>query len=231
MAMMLSGMLMLRHLDENAAAERLESAIAEVIAEGKSVTYDMKPDRDDPTAVGTSEVADAIIEKLEVLTVRKKVTVVGAGNVGATCAQELARRDYADVVLVDIKEGLPQGKALDIDQAGAVLGYEPNVVGSNGYAESAGSEVVVITAGLPRQPGMSRDDLVTTNEKIVGSVTEQVVDASPDAILVVVSNPLDAMCHVALNASGWPKERVFGMAGILDTARFSAFIAWETACP
>ena len=159
---------------------------------------------------------------------RKKVTVVGAGNVGATCAQELARRDYADVVLVDIKEGLPQGKALDIDQAGAVLGYEPNVVGSNGYAESAGSEVIVITAGLPRQPGMSRDDLVTTNEKIVGSVTEQVVDASPDAILVVVSNPLDAMCHVALNVSGWPKERVFGMAGILDTARFSAFIAWET---
>ena len=104
-----------------------------MIAEGKSVTYDMKPDRDDPTAVGTSEVADAIIEKLEVPAVRKKVTVVGAGNVGATCAQELARRDYADVVLVDIKEGLPQGKALDIDQAGAVLGYEPNVVGSNGY--------------------------------------------------------------------------------------------------
>ena len=159
---------------------------------------------------------------------RPKVTVVGAGNVGATCAQELARRDYADVVLVDIKEGLPQGKALDINQAAAVLGYEANVSGSNGYEETAGSEVVVITAGLPRQPGMSRDDLVTTNEGIVKSVTEQVVAASPDAILVVVSNPLDAMCHVAKNVSGWAKERVFGMAGILDTARFSAFIAWET---
>ena len=159
---------------------------------------------------------------------RRKITVVGAGNVGATCAQVLALRDYADVVLVDIKEGLPQGKALDINQMGAVLGYEPYVVGANDYEESAGSEVVVITAGLPRSPGMSRDDLVTTNEKIVGSVTEQVVSASPDAILIVVSNPLDAMCHVAKSSSSWPKERVFGMAGILDTARFSTFIAWET---
>jgi malate dehydrogenase len=159
---------------------------------------------------------------------RRKVTVVGAGNVGATCAQEIARRDYADVVLVDIKEGLPQGKALDINQAAAVLRYEANVLGTNGYNETAGSEVVVITAGLPRQPGMSRDDLVTTNEKIVKSVTEQVVATCPDAILIVVSNPLDAMCHVAKNVSRWPQERVFGMAGILDTARFSAFIAWET---
>jgi malate dehydrogenase len=159
---------------------------------------------------------------------RRKVTVVGAGNVGATCAQVLALRDYADVVLVDIKEGLPQGKALDINQMGAVLGYEPYVAGSNDYEATAGSEVVVVTAGLPRSPGMSRDDLVTTNEKIVGSVTEQVVAASPDAILIVVSNPLDAMCHVAKSASGWPKQRVFGMAGILDTARFSTFIAWET---
>jgi malate dehydrogenase len=156
------------------------------------------------------------------------VTVVGAGNVGATCAHVVAQRDYADVVLVDIKENLPQGKALDINQMGAVLGFEPNVVGSNGYDETAGSEVVVITAGLPRSPGMTRDDLVSTNEKIVKSVTEQVVAASPDAILIVVSNPLDAMCHVAKNVSGWPKQRVFGMAGILDTARFSAFIAWET---
>ena len=156
------------------------------------------------------------------------MTVVGAGNVGATCAQVLAMRDYADIVVVDIKEGLPQGKALDINQMGAVLGYEPNVVGSNGYEEAAGSDVVVITAGLPRSPGMSRDDLVTTNEKIVSQVTEQVIAASPDAILIVVSNPLDAMCHVAKSASGWPKERVFGMAGILDTSRFSTFIAWET---
>jgi len=159
---------------------------------------------------------------------RRKVTVVGAGNVGATCAQVLAQRDYADVVLVDIKENLPQGKALDIDQMGAVLGFEPRVVGSNGYEETAGSEVVVLTAGLPRSPGMSRDDLVTTNEKIVKSVTEQAIAHSPDAILIVVSNPLDAMCHVAKNVSKWPRERVFGMAGILDTARFSTFIAWET---
>jgi malate dehydrogenase len=159
---------------------------------------------------------------------RRKVTVVGAGNVGATCAQVLAVRDYADVVLVDIKEGLPQGKALDINQMGAVLGYEPNVTGSNDYAATAGSDVVVITAGLPRSPGMSRDDLVSTNEKIVKDVTEKVVAQSPDAILIVVSNPLDAMCHVAKNVSGFPKERVFGQAGILDTARLQTFIAWET---
>jgi malate dehydrogenase len=159
---------------------------------------------------------------------RRKVTVVGAGNVGATAAQVLAMRDYADVVLVDIKEGLPQGKALDINQMGAVLGYEPNVTGSNGYDETAGSDVVVITAGLPRSPGMTRDDLVATNEKIVKDVTEKAIAQSPDAILIIVSNPLDAMCHVAKNVSDWPKERVFGMAGILDTARFSTFIAWET---
>jgi malate dehydrogenase len=159
---------------------------------------------------------------------RRKITVVGAGNVGATCALELARRDYADVVLVDIKEGLPQGKALDIAQMGAVLGFEPRITGTNGYDETSGSEVVVVTAGLPRSPGMSRDDLVATNERIVGSVTEQAVAGSPDAILIVVSNPLDAMCHVAKSVSGWPKERVFGMAGILDTGRFSTFIAWET---
>jgi malate dehydrogenase len=159
---------------------------------------------------------------------RTKVTVVGAGNVGATCAQALAQRDYADVVLVDIKEGLPQGKALDINQMGAVLGYEPNITGSNSYDETAGSAVVVITAGLPRSPGMSRDDLVQTNEKIVKDVTERVVAQSPDAILIVVSNPLDAMCHVAKNASGLPKERVIGQAGILDTARLQTFIAWET---
>jgi malate dehydrogenase len=159
---------------------------------------------------------------------RTKITVVGAGNVGATCAQVLATRDYANVVLVDIKENLPQGKALDINQMGPVLGYEPSVVGSNGYEETAGSEIVVITAGLPRSPGMSRDDLVTTNEKIVGSVTDEVVAASPDAVIIVVSNPLDAMCHVAHRVSRLPKQRVFGMAGILDTARFRTFIASET---
>jgi malate dehydrogenase len=159
---------------------------------------------------------------------RRKVTVVGGGNVGATCALELARRDYLEVVLVDIVENLPQGKALDMNQMGAVLGFEPRIVGSNGYDETAGSDVVVITAGVPRKPGMSRDDLVTMNEKIVGSVTEQAASQSPEAVLVVVSNPLDAMCHVAKNVSGWPKERVLGMAGILDAARFSTFIAWET---
>jgi malate dehydrogenase len=159
---------------------------------------------------------------------RRKVTVVGAGSVGATCAQVLATRDYAEVVLVDIKENLPQGKALDINQMGAVLGYEPTVVGSNGYEETAGSEVVVITAGVPRTGDMSRDDLVSTNEKIVGSVTEAIVAQNPDSVLIVVSNPLDAMCHVAKNVSEWPRDRVFGMAGILDTARFSTFIALET---
>jgi malate dehydrogenase len=160
--------------------------------------------------------------------VRKKVTVVGAGNVGATCAQEIARRDYADVVVVDIIPKFPQGKALDMNQAGSVLGYEPNVTGTNGYAETARSDVVVITAGRPRSPGMSRDDLVTTNEAIVAAVTREIVRRSRNAVIVVVSNPLDAMCHVAKAVSGFPKERVVGMAGILDTARFAAFIAWET---
>jgi malate dehydrogenase len=159
---------------------------------------------------------------------RRKVTVVGAGNVGATCALELARRDYIEVVLVDIVENLPQGKALDMNQMGAVTGFEPRIVGSNGYDETAGSDVVVVTAGVARKPGMSREDLVQTNEKIVGSVTEQAASQSPGAVIIVVSNPLDAMCHVATNVSAWPKERVFGMAGILDTARFSTFIASET---
>jgi malate dehydrogenase len=161
---------------------------------------------------------------------RRKVTVVGAGNVGATCALELARRDYADVVLVDIIPSFPQGKALDMNQAGSVLGFEPNITGANGYDETEGSDVVVLTAGKPRSPGMSRDDLVTTNEAIVGQVTREVVRRSRDAILIVVSNPLDAMCHVAKAASRWRRNRVVGMAGILDTARFSAFIAWETGC-
>jgi malate dehydrogenase len=159
---------------------------------------------------------------------RRRVTVIGAGNVGTTVAQEVARRDYAEVVLVDIIPNLPQGKALDLNEAGPVLGYEPTIVGTNGYEETAGSDLVVVTSGKPRSPGMSRDDLVTTNEEIVGAVTRAAVAASPDAILVVVTNPLDAMCHVAKHASGFPKNRVFGMAGILDTARFRAFIAWET---
>jgi malate dehydrogenase len=156
------------------------------------------------------------------------VTVIGAGNVGATCAQELARRDYADVVLVDIIPNFPQGKALDMNQAAAVLSYEPNITGTNTYDETRRSDVIVVTAGKPRAPGMSRDDLVTTNEAIVAAVTTEAVRRSPKAIVVVVSNPLDAMCHVAKAVSKLPRERVVGMAGILDTARFRAFIAWET---
>jgi malate dehydrogenase len=158
---------------------------------------------------------------------RKKITVVGAGNVGATTAQRLAERDYADVVVVDIVEGMPQGKALDLNQSGPVVGYEPNVVGTNGYEETAGSDIVVITSGFPRQPGMSRDDLLAKNKEIVGGVAEQVKDRSPDAIVIVVTNPLDAMCHVAYDATQFPRQRVIGMAGILDSARFRTFLAWE----
>ena len=158
---------------------------------------------------------------------RGKVTVVGAGMVGGAVAQLLALRDYADVVLVDIVEGMPQGKALDLMQAGPVLGYDTRLTGSNGYAETAGSDVVVITSGIARKPGMSRDDLLRTNMGIVRSVTEQIVAASPNAVLIVVSNPLDAMCHVAFDAAGLPRERVIGMAGVLDAARFRTFIAME----
>ena len=158
---------------------------------------------------------------------RRKVTVVGAGMVGGTAAQILALRDYADVVLVDIVEGLPQGKALDLMQAGPLLGYDTNLTGTNGYEATADSDVVVITSGIARKPGMSRDDLLKTNMGIVRSVTEQVAKASPNAIIIVVSNPLDAMCHVAFDAAGFPRERVIGMAGVLDSARFRTFIAME----
>ena len=158
---------------------------------------------------------------------RTKITVVGAGNVGATTAQRLAERDYADVVIVDIVEGMPQGKALDINQSGPVVGYEPNLVGSNGYEESTGSEIVVITSGFPRQPGMSRDDLLAKNKEIVNDVSRQVAERSPDSIVIVVTNPLDAMCHVAYDALTFPRERVIGMAGVLDSARFRTFLAWE----
>jgi malate dehydrogenase len=158
---------------------------------------------------------------------RRKITVVGAGNVGATTAQRLAERDYADVVLVDIVEGMPQGKALDLNQAGPVVGYEPKVVGTNGYDETSGSDIVVITSGLPRKPGMSRDDLLAANREIVEGVTREVADRSPDSIIICVTNPLDAMCHVSLDTSGFPRQRVVGMAGILDSARFRTFLAWE----
>ena len=158
---------------------------------------------------------------------RRKITVVGAGNVGATTAQRLAERDYADVVLVDIVEGMPQGKALDLNQAGPVVGYEPSVIGSNGYEETSGSDIVVITSGLPRKPGMSRDDLLAANREIVEGVTREVSERSPDCIIICVTNPLDAMCHVSLDTSGFPRQRVVGMAGILDSARFRTFLAWE----
>jgi malate dehydrogenase len=158
---------------------------------------------------------------------RRKITVVGAGNVGATLAHRLADKEIADVVIIDILEGMPQGKALDLLESGPVGGYDCMIKGTNNYADTAGSDIVVITAGLPRKPGMSRDDLLNTNAGIVSACTEQVVKYSPNCMIIVVSNPLDAMCHVALKTSGFPKHRVFGMAGVLDTARMSAFIALE----
>jgi malate dehydrogenase len=158
---------------------------------------------------------------------RKKVTVIGSGNVGATLAQRLVDRELADVVLIDILEGIPQGKALDLAEAGPVEGYDCSVIGTNDYKDTAGSDIVVITAGIARKPGMSRDDLLNTNSKIVGECTRSAVAVSPNSILIVVSNPLDAMCHVALRASGFPKHRVIGMAGVLDSARFRTFIALE----
>jgi malate dehydrogenase len=158
---------------------------------------------------------------------RYKVTVVGAGMVGGTLAQRLAERDYADVVLVDIVEGMPQGKALDITEAGPVYGYDSIVTGSNGYEETAGSDLVVVTSGMARKPNMSRDDLLKINAGIVREVTEKVKAASPDCILIVVSNPLDAMVTLAHRVSGFPKQRVIGMAGVLDTARYRTFIAME----
>jgi malate dehydrogenase len=158
---------------------------------------------------------------------RYRVTVVGAGNVGATAAQRIAEKGYADVVMVDIVDGVPQGKALDMLQSGPVEGYDSRITGSNGYDETKNSDIVVITAGLPRKPGMSRDDLLMKNYDIVAGVTKEIVSRSPNAILVVVSNPLDAMTQAAFRVSGFPRERVVGMAGILDSARFRAFIAME----
>jgi malate dehydrogenase len=156
-----------------------------------------------------------------------KVTVVGAGNVGATAAQRLCEKELCDVVLVDIIEGVPQGKALDLTEAAPIEKHDANVIGTNGYEASAGSDIVIITAGIPRKPGMSRDDLVSTNAGIMKGVVEQVAKLSPEAVLIIVSNPLDAMCHVAYEASGFPKNRVIGMAGVLDSARFRAFISME----
>ena len=158
---------------------------------------------------------------------RRKVTIIGAGNVGATTAEQIVAAGLADVVLIDIVEGLPQGKALDLNEAAPVVGYDVQVSGTNDYADTADSKVIVVTSGLARQPGMSRDDLMAKNAGIVGSVVRQAAAVSPDAIIVVVTNPLDAMCHVALTASGFPPERIVGMAGVLDSARFRSFISDE----
>src|ERR1700704_2034735 len=158
---------------------------------------------------------------------RKKVTVVGAGNVGANCALRIADKELADVVLVDVVEGVPQGKALDLLQSGPVQGYDVTVPGSNDYEPTANSDLVIITAGFPRKPGMSRDDLLLANFDVVRTATEQCVKYSPNCILVVVTNPLDAMCQAAFMVSKFSKNRVVGMAGVLDTARFRTFIAQE----
>jgi malate dehydrogenase len=158
---------------------------------------------------------------------RPKISVIGAGNVGATTALMLAQQELGDVVLVDIVEGMPQGKALDMMEMNPVYGYDVNVTGTNGYEETAGSDVVVITSGIPRKPGMSRDDLIATNTAIVTEVTKNVAAKSPNAILILVTNPLDAMVYVAHKVSGFPKERVMGMAGVLDAARFRSFIGME----
>jgi len=157
----------------------------------------------------------------------KKVTVVGAGHVGATTAQRLAEKELCDVVLIDIVEGVPQGKALDLAEAAPIEKHDAKIIGSNKYEASEGSDIVIITAGIPRKPGMSRDDLLSTNASIMKSVTENIAAFSPDAVLIIVSNPLDAMCHVAYKASNFHRNRVIGMAGVLDSARFRAFISME----
>lgn len=159
---------------------------------------------------------------------RNKITIVGAGNVGATAAHWAAAKELGDVVLIDIAEGIPQGKGLDLFEASPIEGFDSNIKGTNDYADTADSDIVIITAGLARKPGMSRDDLMKTNAGIVKSCTEQIVKYSPNSIIIVVSNPLDVMVYVAWKASGFPKNRVVGMAGILDTARYRAFIAEET---
>src|SRR6516225_3718059 len=158
---------------------------------------------------------------------RSKITVIGAGFVGSTLVQRLAERDYADVVMFDIIPNMPQGKALDMLQAGPVLGYDSLVTGTNGYADTANSDIVVITSGFPRKPGMSRDDLVKKNQEIISQVTREVTKYSPGCILIMVTNPLDAMAQLAFHISGFPRNRVIGMAGVLDTARFRTFIAQE----
>jgi malate dehydrogenase len=158
---------------------------------------------------------------------RSKVTIVGAGQTGGAMARELAPKGFADIVLLDVVEGVPQGKALDMSQAGPLVGFDSHITGSNDWKDTAGSDIVVITSGKPRLPGMSRDDLVTANTEIVKAVTEQVVKHSPNAIIIVFVNPLDVMCYVVKKISGFPRERVFGQSGVLDAARFRSFIARE----
>jgi len=167
------------------------------------------------------------VETVKENVVKNKTTVIGAGNVGATVAQRLVEKELCDVVLIDIVEGVPQGKSLDLAEAAPVEKHDAHLCGTNDYEASKDSDIIIITAGIARKPGMSRDDLISTNAKIMKGVTEQVTKLSPDAIIIIVSNPLDAMCHIAFDASGFPKNRVIGMAGVLDSARFRAFISME----
>ncbi|MEK6222491.1 MAG: malate dehydrogenase, partial [Chloroflexota bacterium] len=159
---------------------------------------------------------------------KPKISIIGAGMTGSTTAHWLAEKEIADIVLVDILEGMPQGKALDMQESMPVVGKDVSIIGTNGYEETAGSDIIVITAGLPRKPGMSRDDLLATNAKIVGDATEKTIKLSPDAIYIILTNPLDVMCMVAMKKGNLPRERIIGQAGILDSARMSAFIAMET---
>jgi malate dehydrogenase len=164
--------------------------------------------------------------------IMRKITVVGAGNVGATAAQRLAEMELArEIVMIDVADGIPQGKALDQWESAPVEGFDTRVVGSTSYDAAAGSGIFIVTAGIARKPGMSRDDLLKTNAGIVRSVCTEIARVAPDSIIIVVSNPLDVMCHVAMEASGFPKERVIGMAGVLDTARYRSFIAWSWTAP
>ena len=158
---------------------------------------------------------------------RKKVTIVGAGQVGGSCARRLAERDYADITLIDIVEGLPQGKALDIQQAAPIVNYDSQIIGTNDYADTAGSDLVVITSGSPRKPGMSRDDLLAVNQKVITAVTGEIAAHSPDCTIIVVTNPVDAMTQLAWNVSGFPSNRVVGQGGVLDSARYRTFLAQE----
>ena len=207
----------------DAAARRIAGDVPRQLRQVRRRRVRGGPQARVPSAIDADNSVGGLIRVMA----RNKVTVIGAGNVGATTAQRIAEAGLADVVLVDIVEGLPQGKGLDLAEAAPVVGHDAHVLGTNDYADTAGSDIIVVTSGIPRKPGMSRDDLIATNAGIVGGVVKAAAAVSPDAILIVVTNPLDVMCHVAKTASGFPRERVLGMAGVLDSARFRTFIAME----